>query len=168
MQLLKKAGGIFDRTISLSAILAGVLVIFLMSAVLYEVVLRYFFRRAALWTYEITEFTMLFITFLATTWLLKNEAHVKIDLVLQRLSPKNQAVLNATTSIICAITFLIIVIYGTRTTVESFQLGYYTPTELQTPQYLILFIIPLGSLFLLIQFLRRAYQQVGIIREHRS
>ena len=163
MKLLNKAGSIFDRVISRLAVVAGVLVIFMLSAVLYEVVCRYFFGRAVLWTYEIIEFTMLFITFLATTWLLKKEGHVKIDLVLQRLKPKSQAVLNVTTSIICAIAFLIIVVFSAMTTWESAQLGYFTPTELKIPQHFVLFIIPVGSFLLFIQFLRRAYLNLGSI-----
>lgn len=163
MRLSNKTIRIFDRVISLSAVVAGVLIVFMLSAVLYEVVCRYFLGRAVLWTYEVIEFTMLFITFLATTWLLKEEGHVKIDLVLQRLKPKNQAVLNVITSIICAIAFLIIVVFSAKTTWESAQLGLFTPTELETPLPLVLFIIPVGSFFLFIQFLRRAYRNLESI-----
>jgi len=163
MRLRNKTVRIFDRVISLSAVLAGALIIFMLSAVLYEVVCRKLLGWAVLWTYEIVEATMLFITFLATTWLLKEEGHVKIDLVLMRLKPKNQAVANVITSIICAIAFLIIIVFSIRATLESVQLGYFTPTELEIPQHFILFIIPVGSLLLFIQFLRRAYRNLRSI-----
>lgn len=163
MRLLNKTIRIFDRAISLSAFLAGVLIFLMLVIVLYEVFSRYLGGQAVLWAYEIVEFTMLFITFLATTWLLREDGHVKVDLVLQRLKPKNQAVLNVITSIICAIAFLIIVVFSAKTTWESAQLGYYTPTELETPYHAVLFIIPVGSFFLFIQFLRIAYKNLRSI-----
>ena len=112
MKLFNKAGRIFDITINVFAVLGGVLIVFVFAAVLYEVVNRYFFGRAVLWTYEVVEFTLLYITFLATAWLLREEAHVKVDLVLHKMKPKTQAMLNIITSIICAIAFLIIIIWS--------------------------------------------------------
>ena len=158
MKLLKSAGRIFDRAVNISATFAGALIVFVLVAVFYEVVNRYFFGRAILWTYEVVEFTLLYITFLATAWLLKEEAHVKIDLVLQQLKPKRQAVLNVITSVICAIAFLIIIVYSIISILESIELGLFTPTELETPKHYVMLCIPIGGICLFIQFLRRAYK----------
>jgi len=162
--MFRRAGRIFDQIIGSAYVLAGALIIFVLSAVFYEIVMRYFLHRAVLWTYEVTGFTMLFITFLATTWLLKKEGHVRVDLVFNRLKPQHQSVVNVIVSILCAITFLAITFFSAKTTIESAKIGYYTPTELQVPQEYILFIIPLGSFFLLIQFIRRAYASFRMIK----
>ena len=162
--MFRRADRIFDRIIGFAYVLAGALIIFVLFAVFYEIMMRYFFHRAVLWTYEVTGFTMLFITFLATTWLLKKEGHVRVDLLFNRLKPQHQSVVNGSVSILCAITFLVITIFSARTTIESAKIGYYTPTELQVPQEYILFIIPLGSFLLFIQFIRRAYKSFRMIK----
>ena len=162
--MLRRVGQIFDRIICSAYVLAGVLIIFVLCAVFYEIVMRYFLNRAVLWTYEVTGFTMLFITFLATTWLLRKNEHVRVDVVVSHLKPQHQCVINFIVSILCAITFLIITIVGLSTTIESAQIRYYTPTELQVPQEYILFIIPVGSLLLSIQFMRGAYESLRMIK----
>ncbi len=164
--MLRRGGRIFDCIICFAYVLAGILVVFVLAAVFYEIVMRYFLHRAVLWTYEVTGFTMLFITFLATTWLLKREGHVRVDVAVNRLKPEYQCVINVIVSILCAITFLIITIVGAKTTIESAQIRYYTPTELQVPQEYILFIIPVGSLLLSIQFMRRAYAALRMIKNN--
>ena len=162
--MLRRAGRIYDRIIGIAYVLAGALIVFILSAVFYEIVMRYFFHRAVLWTYEVTGFTMLFITFLATTWLLKKEGHVRVYLVFNRLKPQHQSVVNVIVSILCAVTFLVITIFSASTTIESAKIGYFTPTELQVPQEYILFIIPIGCFLLFIQFIRRAYASFRMIR----
>jgi len=164
MKFFNKAGRLFDHAINISATLAGALVVFVLVAILYEVVNRYFFGRAILWTYEVVEFTLLYITFLATAWLLKEEAHVKIDLVLQQLKPKSQAILNVITSLICAIAFLIIIVYSITSILESIELGLFTPTELETPKHYVMLCIPFGGILLFIQFLRRSYRYYQVFK----
>ncbi len=164
MKLFNKAGRIFDRIVNISAVLSGTLLVFVLVAVFYEIINRYLFGRAILWTYEVVEFTLLYITFLATAWLLREEAHVKIDLVLQKMKPKTQAILNIITSIICAIAFLIIIVWSIISILESIELGLFTPTELETPKHYVMLCIPFGSILLFIQFLRRTYRNYKLLK----
>ncbi len=157
MKILKKFTSIIDNTNYLLAILAGLLIIFLMLTVTYEVVVRYFLGQSLIWTVEITGYILLYVTFLSAAWLLGREEHVKMDLVLNRLSPKAQAILNTITSVIGAIICLIIVWFGIKVTWQFYQLGYLATSELRPPQFLIILIIPVGSFLLFIQFLRRSY-----------
>ncbi|MFC2067608.1 TRAP transporter small permease subunit [Chloroflexota bacterium] len=157
MNLVRKVKTFFDSINNLLATLAGILVIFIMLSVVYDVVMRYFLQYRVTWTLEITSYCLLFITFLGTAWVLRREGHVKMDLLLNRLKPKHQATVNIITSIICAIVCLIVAWYSAETTWSSFQIQYRMASELRPPQYLTLFVIPMGSFLLFIQFLRRAY-----------
>lgn len=152
-----KITAIFDQTLNLLAILAVVLIVFIMLAVGTDVVMRYFFSKPMIWVGEISEYSLLFITFLGAAWLLRNEGHVRMDLVLNRLGPRAQAVLNLITSIISAIVCLIIVFYSARATLEAFQTGYFLAAALDVPMGPLLLIIPIGTFLLFIQFLRRGY-----------
>ncbi len=157
MKILRKADRIYDRSEAVLAIAAGVLLVFTGLATVYEVVMRYFLNSPTTWTVEISRFALLYITFLGAAWVLKREGHVKVDIVLNQLNPGTQALLNMITSVISAIVFLVIIWYGIDVTVESFQIDYRTPTMLRTPMFLILAVIPVGSFFFFVRFLKRAH-----------
>lgn len=168
MKLLTKSGIIFNRVISAGIILAGVLLVFVMLSVNAEVVMRYFMKTPLVWVVEVSETLLLFITFLGAAWVLKKEGHVKMDIVLNRLKPRAQVVVNVTTSILSIIAVLLFVWYGTQVTWDHYQRGLYQPTLLQIPNAAVLFIIPLGSLLLLIQLLRRTYGYLGGWRQGKA
>jgi C4-dicarboxylate transporter DctQ subunit len=160
MKLITKAGIIFDRIIDLTMILAAVLLFFVTFSVGAEVFLRYFLGRPTIWVTEVAEYTLLYITFLAVAWVLRREGHVKMDLVLNRFSPKTQSMVNAITSLAGTLVCFILTWFGAKTTWYFFQGGYPTPTPLRVPKFIIVAIIFFGSFLLFIQFLRRTYGYV--------
>ncbi len=169
MKQLTKITAIFDRTLALLAILAGVVIIFIMLSVLTEIVMRDFLNRPQTWVVELSEYALLWITFLGTAWLLKREGHVKMDMVLNRLNPGRQVVLNIITSVIGLIICLVTTWYGVQMTWSHFQRGIFEPTTvLDLPKAPIMVIIPIGFFLLSIQFLRRTYGYVGRWRASRD
>jgi TRAP-type C4-dicarboxylate transport system permease small subunit len=130
----------------------------MMLAVVYEVVMRYFLGRPTIWVVELSEYSLLFITFLGATWVLRREGHVKLDLVLGRLNPRTQVLLNIITSVLSAAICLALLWYSAEVTWDHFQSGWIRPKVLNIPSAYILVIIPVGSLLLFIQFLRRSYE----------
>ncbi len=157
MRILRKVAGIFDRIDTLLAVVASVLIFFIGLATLYEVVMRYFFNNPTAWTVEVSTIALLYIAFLGAAWVLKTERHVKIDIVLNQLNPGHQALLNMITSVISAIVCLVIAWYGVKATLESFQIGFRLETALQTPQFIVLAVIPVGSFVFFVRFLKRSY-----------
>lgn len=152
-----KVDTIFNRVLDVFALLAAALLIFILFSVSAGVVTRYFMGRPLQWVIELSEYSLLYITFLAATWLLRKEGHVKIDIILNRLKPRAEGLLNSITSIFAAVICLPLVWYGARLTWEYFQMGRFHDTPLQFPQAFVLGIIPLGSFLLFIQFLKRTY-----------
>ena len=134
---------------------AGILLVFIMLSVCMEVILRSFINRPQIWVTEVTECLLLYITFLGTAWLLREEGHVKVDVILNRLKPQTTAVLGIISSIIGVLVSITLTIYGFNVTWDNFQRSIYTPTALEIPVFAILAIIPIGSLMLFIQFIRR-------------
>lgn len=168
MKLATKASVFLDHTMSIPFFLAAVLVIFMMLAITTEVVARYFFGEPMSWMFEIVEYSLVFFTFLGTAWVLKVEEHVKMDVVLSRLNPGTQALLNIITSIICAALWLLLTWYAVKVTWENFQSGYYLNTLLGPPLFPMLAVIAFGSFLLFIQCLRRTYGFVGSRRAYQT
>jgi TRAP-type C4-dicarboxylate transport system permease small subunit len=158
VNLLRRIANIFDRTVDFLAILGVVLFVFIMLSVVYEIFMRYFLSRPSIWVIELTSDSLLFITFLGSAWVLRKEGHVSLDLVLNRLNPRAQNIINIITSILASIACLVIVLFSAKATWKTFQMGYKGATDLETPKWILLSVIPLGSFLLFIQFLRRAYR----------
>jgi C4-dicarboxylate transporter DctQ subunit len=157
MKLLSKASGIFDRTVGLLAFLGAAVIIFVTIVVCWDVTSRFFLGHGLGWALEVAEYSLLWFTLLAAAWVLKGERHVKIDMLLMRLHPKTQALLNIITSVLTAVACLVVTWYGATTTWEFFQTGEHLPSEVMPPKFLPYLIIPIGFAFLFVQFLRRAY-----------
>jgi len=164
MKLLTKVTAIFDRTIDILAWLASGLLLFATLSICLDVIFRYFLNRPLIWVLEISEYILLWITFLGAAWLLKIEGHVKVDIVLNQLKAKNQALLNTITSVTGAMMCLALTWYGVLATWDFFQRGHYDPTILQPPTFILIAIIPAGSFLLFIQFLRRAYGNLSSLK----
>ncbi|MBW8036676.1 MAG: TRAP transporter small permease subunit [Planctomycetes bacterium] len=162
--MARKLNLVFGGTIKFLAFLAGVLLIFMMFSVSLEVVLRYFFDRPMMGLLEVIQVILLYITFLGVAWVLKLEGHAKMDLVLNLLNPRAQSLLNTITSSICAMICLVITWYGALVTWEHLQKGLYLVGVLDIPSGLRLMIIPVGTLLLFIQFLRRTYGYLRVWR----
>jgi TRAP-type C4-dicarboxylate transport system permease small subunit len=155
--LVKKIANIFDRTLDIMGVTAIIILVFIMLSISYQVVVRFLFGRGTVVVLELTEYSLLFITFLAAALLLRREDHVTMDLVINWLKPRNRAVINAITSIIGGILFLIIAWYSILVTWERFETGAFMPTPLTPPVWPIIIIIPIGSFMFSIQFFRRSY-----------
>lgn len=157
MNLLRKVTAIFDRTMDVFSVLAGVLLLVVMLLVSTDIVFRYFLVSPILGVDEISEIIMLYITFLGAAWLLRKEGHIRIDILSARLKPRTQMWLNVIASIAGVIVSLVLVWYGTLVTLDVWQRGIINPTILRPPRAAIFVIIPAGSLLLLLQFLRRVW-----------
>jgi len=84
MKLTTKLRAIFERTLNIFSVAAGVLVAFLMIVVCVNVFMRHFLNRPIFWTIEVTQYAMVFILFLGAAWLLREEGHVVMDVLVNR------------------------------------------------------------------------------------
>lgn len=160
-KVLNTASTFFERVISALAGLAGILVVALMLIIGLAVFTRYLLNQPFDWVLEATEYAMVWITFLSAAWILAKEGHVMVELLTARLNPRTQALLSVITSIIGAILCAIVVVYGTQVVLDHFQRGIRMETMLAPPKAPFLSIIPIGSLVLFFQFLRRTHGYLG-------
>ena len=155
MNLLRGFVKVWDRLIDAIMVLAGILFWVQMLIVNVEVFSRYFLRPTT-WVAEISSILVLWIPFMVAAWVLRKEGHVRMDLLLQRLSPKSQAMINCITSLTGVIVMLIVAGAGLMTTI--YWIGNKTPTMLMLPRSPIIGIIFVGSLMFAIQFLINALE----------
>ncbi len=147
---------LFDRILDITAYIAFGLLIFSWFSVCAEVIFRYFLRQPIIWVVEVTEYIIVQITFLGAAWLLRRDGHVVVDVVTSHFSKKNQAFILTITSSVCVAMFVVITWWGAVATWGAYQENLYIPKQLGMPKFLVMLVIPVGSLLLVGQFLKRA------------
>ena len=165
MSLTTSLERLFDRLLGLFMTLACIILCLVMLSIGLEVVLRYFFDRPQVWVIELSEYALLYITFLGAAWVLKADGHVKVDLFTALLNSRVRAICSLAGFIVCVMVSLVLVVYGARVTWGHFSEGIYNPTILEVPKSAILLVIPLGGVTLLIQSLRGAVRSLRTIHE---
>ncbi|MFC1945345.1 TRAP transporter small permease [Chloroflexota bacterium] len=151
---MKKFGVIFDRTNQVIMVISAVVLGIIMLFIAFEVVERHIFNNTTYWLIPIGQFVNYFIVFAGAAWLLKQDGHVRMDLVLNRLHPKNQRWLNIITSSAAAIMCLTMVWGGTILVIEQWGIGWEKSELLDIPSAPLYSVIPVSFLLLFIQFLR--------------
>jgi TRAP-type C4-dicarboxylate transport system permease small subunit len=163
---------VLERIETLLAYTAGLLLLFMILGICYGIVLRYFFHRPPLWVTGVIEYILLYVTLLGAGWLLRRDGHVKVDIALNRFSARGQAILNTMTSIVGALCCGVLVWYGIRTILKLLVPGriIMTPQIPEIPKFILIAVIPLGCLFLFVEFVRRAFYHRGIMKglKHKS
>jgi TRAP-type C4-dicarboxylate transport system permease small subunit len=154
MNLLKGMETIFDSFLKLLKLITCLVLVFITLSVCVEVVLRYFFNKPQVWVIELSEYGLLYLTFLAAAWVLKAEAHIAVDLVTDRLSQTGRSFLSIIHCILIFGVSTVLIWYGARVTWSYFSQGTYNPTILEVPTAAILVVIPFGGVFLFVQSLR--------------
>jgi TRAP-type C4-dicarboxylate transport system permease small subunit len=148
---------IFDKIIDTMLLAAAVIVVLDAVFVSVDVLLRKFIGFTWAPLFEIITYTLLWMTFLGTTAIMRMNGHVKMDSVTGRLSPKTQALINGVTSTCCALLLVGIVFYTIKLTVTDYQTNFILATIVNPPKWPIEIIIPIGFLMLLIQVIRNAH-----------
>ena len=142
-----------DRGLNLLALIAAFMLVGVIVSVMVEVFLRSFFNRPQEWVVEISEYALLYITFLSAAFVLKKEGHIVVDLVTCRLNLNKRLFLAIVQYILISLVSMVFIYVGAKVTVDNFIRGIYNPTVLQIPIAYVLGIIPIGGFFLLVQSL---------------
>ena len=149
--MLVKFEQFYDRVSDIIGYISGGLMILMMINVFYDVIMRYFFRSGsiALQEMEWHLFSVMFL--LGISYTLKENGHVRVDLIYDNLNKKKQAVINIVGTVVFLIPFSLLIAFGSIDFVaESYNIGEISgdPGGL-THRWIIKAIIPF-SFFLLV------------------
>ncbi len=135
--------------------ISGFFFMLMMTMTVYEVIVRYVFNAPTIWTLEISSYMMLTATFLAASYTLEKEGHIKVDIVLLRLSPEGQRILNIITSILGTVFASILLWKTAHLAMTSYKLHWISSTPLKVYLFPIYLMMPIGSLLFLAQYISR-------------
>jgi len=88
------------------------LILFTMSITVYDAVMRYFFNAPTIWAYELGGLLLAPFWLLAGGYVLLQDAHVRMDVLYRRLTPRRQAIMDLVTYALFFFYCSLILIYG--------------------------------------------------------
>ena len=142
----------FERFTAVLAAFAAFLVLAMSLWITYDVLSRYFFDFASPWSFDLSEYSLIWITFLGAPWVLLQDRHVRIELLVDILPKNAQRIVGV---VVCAVALLSCAILAWRTGIAAMQ--YYErnvmmPRIWRIPRIWPYCIIPIGSSLLTIAF----------------
>jgi TRAP-type C4-dicarboxylate transport system permease small subunit len=155
---------IFDRILNVMCFLSKLIIAFVLFSVALDFICRYAFNSPLIWVIPLSQYSLVYITFLGAPWLLREEGHVMMEIVVEKLGDAGRAWFGIGSSVLGIIVSFIFVWYGALTTYDHFVHGIYESAVMEMPIAPVLAIIPIGSFFLLAQFVRRGMKYAGMLK----
>ncbi len=148
-----------------AAYIAGFGVIYMTIGITMDVFLRFFFNTPTIWVDELSNYTLLMMSFLGLAWALSEKSHIRIDIVVNRLPRIVQDWLR----VISSVAFLIFTGLLFYFTFEFFWRTLIRGTTSRTLWDIPLApwqaFIPLGLLIIVLLLLVNLYNEVKIARQ---
>ena len=147
----------FDRILTVTGYASGTIIVIMMLSMSYEVMMRYFFLKPTPWAADFSGYMQYAIVLLGAAYVLKIDAHTKIDTILMRFPSKTRTVINIVTSLLAMVTCALFFWKGMEATWSAYIRGDFLYREVEIPIAPLYAFIPFAFLLLFIQFGRRVY-----------
>lgn len=127
--------------------------ILLVIVVCIDVFTRYFMQTSSAAVQELEWHLFSLIFLMGASYTLKNEGHVRVDVIYGKFSEKKKAWINFIGTIIFLIPFCLLIIYSSKNFVlNSFAIGETSPDSGGLPaRYILKAVLPVSFLFILLQ-----------------
>ena len=139
------------------AALAGCMLAVTTVAMCYTIFMRFLFNQTTIWIMPMCEYSLLWIVFLGTTWLLREKGHITTDIIYVHLSEKAKQNLDFVMSIIGGLTCALLLYLGAIHLYDCLIHGVTDVRSLTVPKSAVFIIVPVGSFLLTLQFFRIAW-----------
>ena len=152
---LSSVANFFDKINQYLAYLACTMLVLIILAICTEIVMRSFSPITNPWLIDLSEITLLYSTFLAAAWVLGNDKHVSLDLIIDALSPRITKYMHFGLSIVASAACFTICWFGILTVIDQFQNDIRETTIMAPLTFWITAVVPFGLFLLGFQFIRR-------------
>jgi len=164
--MLLKLEKLIDRFSNIIGAIATVTMFLMLLNVFYDAIMRYFFRTGSIAMQEMEWHLFSVVFMFGIAYALKEDGHVRVDILYDRWSPRTQALINIAGTLLMLIPLSVLIIEGSIWFVhESFMSGEISgdPGGL-THVWLIKAVIPVSFVFLVISAIGFLIRNFNIYR----
>jgi TRAP-type C4-dicarboxylate transport system permease small subunit len=147
-------GRLFNGLNTALAVLAGLILLFMTVSISTSILARALDLPFPIWIVQFNEYGLLWLTFLATTWVLQRGRHVSIDLLTRKAAGRCNRFLDLARNVVCCGFCAVLGWQSLAVVWDHFQRGIVDVKGVDVPKYLILGVIPAGFFLLTLQFFR--------------
>ncbi|MCR4420591.1 MAG: TRAP transporter small permease [Clostridia bacterium] len=109
-----------------------------------DVVSRWLFGKTWSGLFELTEYSLLWITFLGAGWVTRNRRHVRMDLLVSRLNPRPQKVVAAIARWATALVFGAMTVLSAWLVIHDWATGTRFTSAMQPVKWPVELVMPVG------------------------
>lgn len=121
--------------------------------VIWGVILTYVFEKSDIFSVEVSEYILVFITFASIAYVLKEDRHVRVEVFLEHLSPKPRLILNIIASFFALVFCCVVMWKSTVVMLFNYEKGFHSASLVSFPMWIPYFVITIGSLLLTLQYI---------------
>lgn len=164
IKLVRKFDKVLNSIDRILRYFCGFLVIFIVISISLNVIMRYFFNMPISWSLEVSEYIMIYITFLLIAWTLNNDGHIRIDIFTSKMKPEIQAGVNVIVYLLSAVVFFILFWFSMQATIDLYVRNVVAMKSIQVPRFIIMLPISIGCLLFLLRSLVRVFEELHLLK----
>lgn len=127
----------------------------------YDVITRNLFDWASPWAFDLSEYSLVWMTFLAAPWILLRDGHVRVEILVETVGPRTQRVIGVLVSLIGLIACAVLAWRTGIAAIEYAQNDVRVGRIWNIPRIYPYVVVPLGSAFLAVAFVARLLLYLG-------
>ncbi|RLI06801.1 ABC transporter substrate-binding protein [Candidatus Bathyarchaeota archaeon] len=148
--------------------IVSLLIFPIIAFVVYEVIMRYFFRSPTEWVFETSLFLFGAMMIIGGCYVLKERRHVNMDVLYSRLPLRTRALLDVITAPIFFAFSGVLLIESVKMMWESWAMRVHSESPWGPPLYPVVTTIPIGALLLLLQGVAKFIRDLRVVVSGRS
>ena len=160
--MIERIGKWIDKLSDYGAYLSAVFMIFIVALILFEIFLRTFFHTSTLISDEFSAYFFVSVVMLGLSYTFKENGHIRITLVLSRLSKKTEKVFDIITSCIALVLTSFMFYHSLRMVIDTYKLDMRADSIAETPLFIPEIALPIGFFLFMLQIL---FKIIGRIRK---
>lgn len=110
-----------------------------------------------MWSFDLTAYGLLFVVFLAASYTLERDGHIRIDFLLVRLGPRARRRAEIAAEALSVLFILVLLWATTRETAIAVREGWVSPSFYAIPLRHIYWIMPVGTALMLLTAIARLH-----------
>jgi len=150
---------VIDKICDLLAILAGIYLVAIMFAIVFQASARSFGFSGSSHVFTFSEYGLLYIVMAASPWLVRHRGHVYIEMLTAALPRKTGIVFSRIVTLICILICCLLVWYTGEATLKAFNRMDFDMRSLDMPKWLLLVSMPVCFALMALQFSRFLFGQ---------
>lgn len=154
-------GSLIDRVSTAAGSFAGWIMVAVSAFIGYEILSRALFSQPSVWVYDISTYSLVWFTFIAAGFVLKEKKHLAVDLMIALAAPRVKAA-SELLSLLLMLGFIgFMLVYSYQDMAHTFATGELEPTIIRTPAYMVLAGMVLGLFIFCVQIIRELCRAVA-------